>query len=448
MTEKPNGRRRFLAASSATAFAAVAGCMDQMNSALPNGGDGNGDDDGNSEEASSAEPATEDDVESPELAVETEYNSREEFRQPGEQLENFEDFDDWDVVDGAAEPDEGTYFDGSQSLRLTAEDGGNAVVETEIETTDMTDLDVSMAVRTSTPGNIAIDIQLLDIYGGYASHQLRSVTYRTSDVGWFRICPGLFEQSSTPLERDAIDTVRITVHNTGDAEVWVDDLRTHRKPEKGYVVLCWDDGFDDFYDVASPLHDEYGVNAVQAAVRQWTRGQREGIMTVDQLKERQEAGDQIVAHGTHTEFTDLSDEELDDALSTDKNWAVNNELEGGHYIAFPHNDFDDQVLDIVSNYYYAGGFNQAGDVNLTGVTGFDPLAMPRTIGHDLEIAKRCVDRAAQHRQCTILNFHAFDQHNTVSEAEYEELLEHIDGKGDDVDVIDFDDLWAMRRGGH
>ncbi|MDG5821245.1 polysaccharide deacetylase family protein [Natronococcus sp. A-GB7] len=449
MTEKSNGRRRFLAASSATAFAAVAGCMDQMNSALPNGGDGNGDnDDGTGEETSSAEPTTDDGVESPELAVETEYDSREEFRQPGEQLENFEDSDDWDVVDGTAEPDEGTYFDGSQSLRLTAEDGGNAVVETEIETTDMTDLDVSMAVRTSTPGNIAIDIQLLDLYGGYASHQLRSVTYRTSDVGWFRTCPGLFEQSSTPLERDAIDTVRITVHNTGDAEVWVDDLRTHPKPEKGYVVLCWDDGFEDFYETASPMHDEYGVNAVQAAVRQWTRGQRDGIMTIGQLKERQEAGDQIVAHGTHTEFSDLSDGDLDDALRTDKNWAVNAELEGGHYLVFPHNDFDDRVLDIVSNYYYAGGFNQAGDVNLTGVAGFDPLAMPRTIGHDLGIAKRCVDRAAAHRQCTILNFHAFDQHNTVSESEYEELLEYIDGKGDDVEVIDFDDLWAMRRSGH
>jgi hypothetical protein len=43
----------------------------------------------------------------------------------------------------------------------------------------MSDLDVSLAVRTSTPGNVGIDIRLLDIYGGYAHHQLRSVTYRT-----------------------------------------------------------------------------------------------------------------------------------------------------------------------------------------------------------------------------------------------------------------------------
>ncbi|WP_049892177.1 polysaccharide deacetylase family protein [Natronococcus amylolyticus] len=448
MTEKPNGRRRFLAASSVTALAAMAGCVDQMNSALSNGDDGDGDGEGNGDDSNGTGTDTEDGVEPPELALETEYDSRKEYGQPGEGLDDFEEFDDWDVVDGSAEPDEETYFDGSQSLRLTAEDGGNAVVETEFETMDMSDLDLSVAVRTSTPGNVAIEIQIQDIYGGYASHQLRSVTYRTSDVGWFRTCPGFFEQSSTPLERDAVDTVQIIVHNTGDAEVWVDDLRTHEKPEAGYVMLCWDDGFDDFYDVASPLHDEYGVNAVQAAVRQWTRDQREGIMTVDQLKERQDAGDQIVAHGTHTEFSDLSDEDLDDALRTDKNWAVQEEFEGGHYLVFPHNDFDDRVLDIVSNYYYAGGFNQAGDANLTGVTGFDPLVMPRTIGHDLEIAKRCVDLAAQHRQCTILNFHAFDQDNTMSESAYEDLLEHIDEKGDDVEVIDFDDLWTMRRDGH
>jgi hypothetical protein len=445
MTKRPNTRRRFLAASSATAFAAIAGCMDRVDSAIPNGDDD--DDGGNGNESDGGGDSDADEIESPELAVETEYNSREEFRQPGDQLDDFEDIDDWELLsdEGEAEADEDVSFDGDQSLHLTVEDGENIVVGKSIDTMDMSDLDVSMALRTTTPGNISVDIMLYDMYGGYAHHQLRSISKGTDEVGWFRTCPGVFEESSTPLERDAIDEIRIMIHNTDDAEVWVDDLRTHEKPDQGYVVLCWDDGMEDFYEPAGPLHDEYDVNAVQAVVRQWTRDQRDGVMTIDQVKERQEAGDQIVAHGSHTHLTDVDD--LDDTLNTDKNWAVQEELEGGHYIVFPHNSFDDRVLDVAQNYYYAGGFNQSGDVNLTGVHGYDPLVLPRTIGNDLDIAMRCVDLAAEHRQCTVLNFHEFDLDNTMDQDDYEELLQHIDDT-DDVEVIDFDDLWNMRREGH
>lgn len=442
MTNYQNTRRRFLAVYSAAALAGAAGCTDALSDESDDTGNGNGDD-GNGENSDTEEVAPS------ELAVETEYNSREEFRQPGDQLNDFETADDWEIIEGEAEVDDEYSFDGDQSLRLMAEDEGNAVVATELdEAVDMEELDVSLAVQTSTPFDIALEIQLRDIYGGYASYSLREVSHGTDNVGWFRMCPGFFGESTTPAEQDAIDEVRIIVHNTGDeAEVWVDDLRTHEKPDQGYVLLSWDDGTTDFYERASPLHDEYDVNAVQAVVRQWVRGQRGSSMTITQLEERQEAGDQIIAHGTHTQFTDLSNEELDDALNTDKNWAVNSELEGGHYIVFPHNDFDDRVLDVVSKYYYAGGFNQSGSVNLTGVHGFDPLVLPRTIGHNLEIATECVDLAAEHRQCTILNFHAFDQDNTMDEDEYEQLLQHINDT-EDVEVINFNDLWNMRRAGH
>ncbi|MFU8866939.1 polysaccharide deacetylase family protein [Natronococcus sp.] len=451
MTQRRNTRRRFLAASSATAFAAaMAGCTDFLSDEDDGNGDddgGNGDDDGNGDDGN-GNGENGDEYDSPELQVETEYNSREEFRQPGEQLNDFETGDDWTVLEGEAEMDDEFSFDGDQSIRLMAEDEDNAAVGTELdEATDMENLDLSVAVQTTTPHNIALEIQLRDIYGGYASYMVPSVSYGDENPGWFRMCPGFADESTTPVEQDAIDEIRLVVHNTGDeAEVWFDDLRTHEKPDQGYVILNWDDGFEDFYEPAGELHDEYDVNAVLAVVRQWTRDQREGIMTINQLEERQEAGDQIIAHGTHTQFTDLSDEELDDTLRTDKNWAVNAELEGGHYIVFPHNDFDQRVLDIASNYYYAGGFNQAGSPNLTGVHGFDPLVLPRTIGHDLDIAMQCVDAAAQHNQCTILNFHQFELDNTMDLDDYEELLEYINES--DVEVIDFDDLWTMRRNGH
>ncbi|NKE37325.1 polysaccharide deacetylase family protein [Natronococcus sp. JC468] len=448
MVKRTSGRRKVLAASGTTVFAGLAGCLEQVDSALSgNGNDSasNGDDGATN---TSDTDTDSDDVDAPELAVETEYNSREEFGQPGDQLNDFESLDEWELVQGSGEADTEVAFDGSQSLRLTAQDEGNAVVATEFESTDMSDLDVSMAVRTTTPTDIALEIQLRDIYGGHASYSLREITYGTDNVGWFRTCPGFFSQSTTPVEQDAIEELRIIVHNTGaEAEVWVDDLRTHEKPDQGYVILNWDDGYQDFYDPAGPLHDDHNITAVMSVVRQWVRGQREGIMTIDQLQERQDAGDQIVAHGSHTQLTELSDSELEDTLNTDKNWAVNAELEGGNYLVFPHNDFDARVLEIATNYYYAGGFNQSGSPNLTGVHGFDPMVLPRTIGYDLDTAKTCVDIAAQHRQCTILNFHQFELDNTMGVDDYRELLQYI-ADTDGVETIDFDDLWTMRRAGH
>jgi hypothetical protein len=269
MTNHSNSRRKFLALSGSATAAGLAGCMDFVSSETSD--DSDDDSSSNGDDSNGGDSSNDNDggYEPPEPQVETKYNSREEFRQPGDQLDDFENEDDWELLyGGEVEVDDETSFDGSQSPRLTAEDGGNVAIEKQIETTDMSDLDVSLAVRTSTPGNVGIDIRLLDIYGGYAHHQLRSVTYRTPDIGWFRICPGVLQESSTPLERDVINRIQITVYNTRDAEVWVDDLRTNEKPEKGYVMLCWDDGFNGFYDEASPLHDEYGVNAVQAVVRQ------------------------------------------------------------------------------------------------------------------------------------------------------------------------------------
>ncbi|AGB38521.1 polysaccharide deacetylase family protein [Natronococcus occultus] len=457
MTDRSNTRRRFLALSGATMATGLAGCSDSDGSETDDDGTNETDDEADDPPADDTEDEDDDEPDEeeadadeygpPELALETEYDSREEFGQPGEGFDDFEDADEWAVVQGSAEPDEEFAFEGSQSLRLAAEDGEDVIVEREIEPTDLSDRELSLAVRTTTPGNVAIDIRLEDAYGGATHHQLRAVSYGSDDVGWFRTNPGAFEEGTTPLERDAVERIQLLVYNTDDAEVWVDDLRIHDKPESGYVVLCWDDGTPDFYERASPLHDEYDVNAVQSAVRQWTQGSRDDVLTLDQLQERQEAGDQIIAHGSHVFLEDLEEDQLRESLERDKQWAVDNELQGGHYITYPHNSFDQTVLDVVSDYYYAGGFNQAGDVNLTGVYGFDPLVLPRTIGHDLDIAKRCVDLAAAHRQCTILNFHAFDLENTMAEDEYEELLQYIDSE-DGVEVIDFDDLWTMRREGH
>ncbi|WP_312910598.1 polysaccharide deacetylase family protein [Natronosalvus caseinilyticus] len=455
MTRDNTTRRRFLATSGATAMAAgLAGCTDRLNSLRSNengDGNGNGNDTGNGNDSNGSEDGNDSDGNEDGNgvpALETEYNSREEYRQAGDSLDDFEDLGPWEVVQGSGEADEEVVFDGSQSFHLTAGEDENIVVERELSDVDLTDFDLSFAVRTTTPDRITINIRVVDSYGSERVYSLREITYRAPDVGWFRSSPGVFEESSIEPMMDDIATLQIQVlHSMPEAEVWVDDLRAVPTADTGYVMLSWDDASLDFLEKASPLHDEYGFSAVQAVVPRWSEEAREGIMSTSQLKERQEAGDQIVTHGTHSRMHEYDDEEqLEGRLRGDKNWLIQHEFMGADFIVYPHNSYDATSLEYISKYHYCGGFNQAGNVNLTNVHGFDPLALPRTIGHDLDISKRCVDLAAAYNQCTILNFHEFSANNTMPKEDYEELLAYIDES--DVEVITFDELWEMRTSGN
>ena len=443
MSQNRMTRRRLLALSGAAGISGLAGCADRLESVTDSGSSDSSD--GNASDSDGETAAALADGVPP---LETEYNSREQYRQPGDSFDDFSDLDEWEVVQGSGEADTDVVFDGDQSFKLQSNGEENIVAERSLEGEDLTGLDLSFAVRTTTPQNITINVWLFDRFGSRKVYSLREITYRGPDVGWFRSSPGVFEQSQYEPSMDNLETLRIEIrHSMDEAEVWFDDLRTHEKPDQGYVMLTWDDGESDYYDIASPLHDEYGFRTVQAPVPNWTDQGRDGIMSVSELQERQDAGDQIVVHGTHTPIHEYDDgAEMESRLRFDKQWYIDNEFEGADYIVYPHNSYNKTSLEYKSKYHYCGGFNQAGDVNTTSVYGFDPLALPRTIGYDLEISKRCVDLAAAHNQCTILNFHAFDADNTMPEDDYEALLEHIDDA--DVEVITFDDLWEMRTAQH
>lgn len=436
-------RRRFLTLSGAVAVTGTAGCTgngdqspsdnttdDNDTDGGPNVGDDEDNDNGENGE---------------DLQLETSFLSREEYAQPGDLFDDFEDESLWTAQSGEMDFDDETAYEGSQSMHLSAEDGENIVVERSVEDVDMTDRDISFQMYTPTPRNFAIYIEFEDIYGSTVNHQLRDITYRQNAVDWFRTCPGVFNIDVIAPEMDELGRMRLVVLNNSGTDVWIDDMRTHEKPDKGYVVLSWDDGFVEFYEDAAPIHEEFDYPAVQAAIPGYTG---DAYMSVDQMLERQDEGDEIVMHGTHDPIHELEREDMEQRLENDKQWFINAGLEGGEYIIYPHNSFNATSLELKNHYHYAGGCNQSGDVNTTGVHGFDPLVLPRTIGGDLDTCKRAVDMAAAGRNCTILNFHRWQNDNTVSEEEYGELLEYIAEKGDEIEVITLDDLWKLRMDGH
>lgn len=438
-------RRRFLHLTGASLTALLAGCSDD-------GTNGNTTERTNttSETTGTGTTATETSTETTTAerkpTLHTKYNSRKKFASPGTSFATFEDPSRWHTRQGDVTPDTKTKYTGSQSLRMVGHDGQHVIIERQLsETTDFTDRDVSAMIRTSTPGKIGFYIYLVDANDNKAALQLRNITYRKPDIGWFRTCPGVFDVDAG-MDFGSVDSILLQVTNgtSDDVEAWVDDVRFHPKPDKGYIVLSWDDGKKSYYEDAAPLHDEYGFPAVLTHPPHLSDLGSDLFMSTKQLKERQSKGDEVIAHGTVADpFAQISASKLDGILKKHKQWLIDNEFGGADFIVYPGNNFDRTALDVIAKYHYLGGMNQSGSGNTTGVHGFDPLVLPRTIGEDLERSKTVVDLAAKYRNCGILNFHDFTVHNTIPVSDYRKLLAYIDDTSG-VEVITFSDLWEMR----
>ncbi|MFB6150296.1 MAG: polysaccharide deacetylase [Haloarculaceae archaeon] len=445
MSRNDSNRRRFLKQTALLASVGTAGCASNVTNRFSSSDTTTTPDTSTPTSTATETPEEEKTPGEGEYSLETNFNPRERFGRPGELLDDFEDLSAWSAMSGRLEKSSKSYA-GSQSAKLVGQDGSDVLVEYAAGGKDLSDTEVSMALRTTTPDRMAVNIRLVDVFGNSAVRSLRRISHIPSDPAWFRTAPGTFQTSGDALDLSQVQRVQVHLLNPTDkkVEAQIDDLRTHPKPDTGYVVLSWDDNRRAYYEDAAPINDRHGFNVSMATAPRLV-GQGERFMTVKQLKERQRAGDEIVAHASVTlGFEDMSGDELDRKLRQNKKWLMNQGFEGGDTIVYPGNNFDATVLSTATNYHYAGGMNQAGDVNNTGVYSFDPLVMSRTIGWDLEIAKNVVDSAATHHNCGILNFHDFSLENTMDVGDYEELLNYIDRKSD-VEVITLGELWEKRK---
>ena len=446
-SDGPTTRRGVLRLSGVAIAGSLAGCSGGLSGSTNNGTStgttGTGTNDTGATD--STDSGTADGVPS----LKTEYDPRKRFQSPGESFDAMDDLSVWVTNQGSMEADGKKSFQGNGSAKLVGKGGEHAVIEKSFAPKDLSGQDISVALRTTTPESIAFFVQLLDADGNASEHHLRSITMEAPDVGWFRTCPGTYD-ADPGFDRSAVTRLRLRVNNAtdGKAVAWVDDVRTHAKPETGYVIFSWDDGKRSYYRNAAPLHDRYGFPAVLTQPPHPSDAASKLFMSPKQFRERQEKGDEVAAHGSvQNPFGQVSKKKLDGILQKNKQWLIDNGIHGADFVVYPGNNYDATAMDVVGNYHYMGGMNQSGSVNTTGAHGFDPLALPRTIGHDVSIAKRLVDQVAANRNVGILNFHDFGSDNTMNVTQYESLLKHVDATSG-VKVITFSDLWEMRKAGH
>lgn len=416
-------RRGFLAAVGAGSFA-LAGCAGLTGVDVPGGQDGT---------------PTETETESPETTEEP-TTTPEEPSGPGTVVEDFEDLEPWTAIRGTVEADTNDAFAGSQSVRIENPEGGAAgIFKSYSEGLDLSQDDLSIAVKLEKPAVGKLSVELLA--PGRADHLVthRYIVEELDD--WVRVDLGYTGKTGNP-DVSSVQELRIMVQTEDEPiRFWVDDLRKSPKPDKGKVILSFDDGHITQYDVAFQEMQNRGWPGVAAVIPQAIGTPKD--MTVGQLREMRDAGWDISSHPQESEpLTAFPKEEQRQKLQASKDWLNQRGFpDGARFFFAPYNQVNGDTLELVEE-MHDYGFTFGACPNGTPPAG--KTAISRFLGRDPAGAKRILDLVDEYNQLAVLNYHAIGPEHNVSLDQFLEVLDHVESK--DVDVITPSQLLEMEQG--
>jgi peptidoglycan/xylan/chitin deacetylase (PgdA/CDA1 family) len=121
--------------------------------------------------------------------------------------------------------------------------------------------------------------------------------------------------------------------------------------QKGFLILCFDDGSEETYSTAYPMLKEHGAVAVV--------GNRDlRLATLSQLRELREGGWEMASHSvTHARNEWLPGgpvnlERLEEELRESRDWVVRNGLGDGRTFIYPFGSQPSGLVGLVKKYYW------------------------------------------------------------------------------------------------
>lgn len=339
-------------------------------------------------------------------------------------LSDFENLSNWNPQNAKLSGAKNAYA-GSTAAKLVRQNGGEMSVSRQVDL-DLTDQNVSLAVKTKAQNPVVFDV-FLDAPD--PENRLILTEGVRSSVGssYLRIDPGAARVRGLP---DLKKVKRITIRPRGGdgagTTVWLDDLRLVPSPKKPYVVLTFDDGYASHYTEAFKLmskHDMPGFAAVPTG-----HVGTKGNMNLEQMQEMKKGGWEFGSHSKdHTKLTNLSRLEAEEQIVDAKQWLIDNGFEtGAQYIAYPQGKYDAPALNFIKQHHDMGfryiGPKSAGSGRIT-----EAMTASRGAGHRVEDAKEMVDVAALYNDLAIFTFHRIgtDQAQGTPVPEFKEFLRHV-----------------------
>ncbi|WP_255168697.1 polysaccharide deacetylase family protein [Natrononativus amylolyticus] len=349
-----------------------------------------------------------------------------------EVLDDFEDLSLWTTLEGTLSADTDRYASGTQSARLEATVADSSVVIAR-------EFDAPRDFSTAVPGlalqsgrMVSPTIQLFDDAGD-------RIDYRRAVKGGLPTMRFNFGVSNVVGSPDlsAITHLRIVAWaGEHTRRFWCDELHLTPRPERGKVMIQFDDGYETDYTEAFPILERYGYPAVTfvnpGRVGASSVGGRP-VLDLAQIEELADAGWTISSHTeNHPALSELDAAEQEAEIRDAKEWLVDHGFEdGAQYFAYPFGEYDATTIELVEK-YHALGF--AGGPPAQGYA-VNPQLCSRIGDPDFERAREAFDWAASMNGISSVFYHALDDEDDLADFESTiEYLHELESAGD-VDVI-------------
>lgn len=432
MPEK--SRRTFLAAAGVAGVAGLAGCS----------GDSGGP--GTNNSTSTRPPTTSSGTStggttSGEGTTETsQTTTSQSVENPGDRgtvVESFENVKNWVKLDqfGSFEQASEDKYEGKPTLRMKYGESARYVGIRKAAGQggmDFSGKNLSIAVKGINPRNWKLTLELYAPDRGHPIEMTRILVGPTNR--WTRVDFGVTSTQRGP-DLSNVQEIRIVGRPRSDAastsgEFLISDLRAVDRPQKGKVLLTFDDGRVSAYTEAFSRMKEYGFPGVCGIITEAIYN--EGYLEMAQMKEMRDAGWDMAAHPYvgSSPMPSFSKREQRRRMKRAKDFLrVNGFREGMKHFIVPNNVMGPNTYDLAEELFESAfRFGYAPN----GLPTTDPHNYSRINGEAIGAAKTVVDYAEKYNQATALMFHRIGGEQGLDTAKFEGLLEYIDNKNVEV----------------
>ena len=340
--------------------------------------------------------------------------------------------------DGTLTPESPTPFRGERSLYLAGEEGARVSLGFD-DPVDFRDSHLSVAMAPHTPPTtdpfraylLAPDPEnRVTFLGNYHGH---------FDIHWRRYDMSIDNVVGDP-DLSAVNRVVFDIENV-PTRCWLDDVRVLPRPDRGKVMFMFDDIPESAFTRGFRIAEDAGLRVAYGVIADAVG--EEGRMSVDQLREAEAAGWELVSHSkTGEPLTTVPPETQRRYLAETKEWLLEHALQpaGAEHFVFPQAKYSTTALEAVSDHHefsYVGGRGSAPALT-------DPLTVSRRPGErSLEKLRGWLEAAARHSNLLILTFH------TISDeflGTYRSFVGEVSArvKSGDIDVVTPTELPAIQ----
>ncbi|MFC4544574.1 polysaccharide deacetylase [Halosolutus amylolyticus] len=359
----------------------------------------------------------------------------------GELLSDFEDLDRWEVQNGHIEAAPDEALTGTQAAVVESDDGTAGVSRFFPDGLDLEAWDTSIAVRPDSVSRIVVEFVA-------PSREERLNTVRTVPDefdGWFRLDCGY--EHKPEGEPDLSNVTRLNViavgPDGGPTRMLVDDLRRTEAVDNGKAILAFYGGHDSHYDIAAERLEERGwAGAVPVDPG---RVGNQGRMDFAELRELRDRGWDVCSYPrSESDLTEQPEERQRTVIGSARNSLADSGFPDGsrHFFAPDWRRMTGTTHAIVRE------LHESGFLFGSCTTGAPPTGIhmtPVIWGPALHNGvRRHINLCDQYQQLTVIRVPRIVEGesggNSMSLADFEHLLDHIEHRGLDVitpsDIVD------------